>query len=1125
MGTRGLTTVLCLVLLLTTARLANAATINVETTTVSFSDDNVCSLLEALINAVDQSTGQPFDDCEAGTPDQVTEDVVVLQADQTYVVTQPNNTVWGPTGLPQIGSVVRIEGHGATIERSSQARFRLFTVIENGVLRLRNLVLKGGHAQGGDGGVGDIDDNFPPAIAGGGGAGMGGLVFVHSGTLDAQSCTFESGRAEGGRGGESSPASSGAGGGGVGGNGGAGRDVSGAGGGGWGGHGARAFAGGGGGGGGTEAPPTGNGQETPDSTNGGAGGQFNGGKGGNSAADTDPPTPATPGAPGGPGGGGGGGGAGAAETNGGQGGAGGDGGGGGGGGQNVLGGSGGFGGGGGGAGTNAFGGNGGSGGFGGGAGGGGFGGYAGGQSFNSHSGGGAGLGGAIFLTGGTLTLVNSTFTANRAVGGRCVRRIGLTPDADCRNITPAAHGRGLGGAVFVRNGSTTIRHVTFSGNVSEAGGGLWIVADGTNANLELENTILADSVDGAATAVNDCTATTTNSSTGVVALVGVPGGNVIEQNDHCGVPSSTTDPAVQPLGDNGGPTPTMAIPGSSVAAQLASTECLAEDQRHVARGSTCDSGAYEHRGGDLSISSTGSHLETDASTGRVVVTVARQNGTEGPVSVEVVVTGGTAAVGADFVDPGVTVLSWADGESASKSATFTITGEDLVEGDETIELRIEDASGGASIVAPSTGTYTILNDDSAVAGLGGDVSGPEADGHLTFTATLSAPVDVDATITVSTSDGTAGAPDDYAALSSFAVVVPAGQTSATFDVTVQDETLVEADETLTVALVGASAPGRDVSSGGGSAEGTILNDDSAVAGLGGDVSAPEGDGHLTFTATLSAPVDVDTTISVSTSDGTAQAPGDYEALSSHAVVVPAGQTSATFDVTVHDDAVVEADEAFTVAVVGASAPGRDVTAPGSAGLPVAQGGPVGGSSAQGTILNDDEGAVLEATKSVVSQTQEVVTYQILLTNTGGAAQPDNAGDELVDVLPASLALIGATVDVGTVTVDVAGNTVRWNGSLAAAPGPGNVAILSIEAVILPAAQGTVVNQAALQWDSDNDADNDAAGVSDDPALPGADDPTAFVVPDEIPTLGDLGGLLLGLALAGAGLLALRRSLG
>ena len=81
---------------------------------------------------------------------------------------------------------------------------------------------------------------------------------------------------------------------------------------------------------------------------------------------------------------------------------------------------------------------------------GGFGGGA--DNKNCQGGGGAGMGGAIFSNGGTVNIINSTFTANSAIGG-----------------TGANNGQALGGAIFNRDGTLTITNSTLSADIANEG--------------------------------------------------------------------------------------------------------------------------------------------------------------------------------------------------------------------------------------------------------------------------------------------------------------------------------------------------------------------------------------------------------------------------------------------------------------------------------------------------------------------------------------------------------------------------------------------------------------------------------------------------------------------------------
>lgn len=281
--------------------------------------------------------------------------------------------------------------------------FRIFDVEPTGSLHLVNVKLSGGKAQGGNG-----------ANAGGGGAGLGGAIFSNSGTVSIVDSQLASNTATGGAGSALVTGTTGGGGGGLGGNGSAG--------GGGGGSGGDAV----GGAGGDQAYPG-----TPGALNGGAktcpgsdSNPLDGGFGGGGGVCVDPSGVVRSGS----------GGFGAGGSTGGQAG-------------------GGFGGGGGGSGRG--GGSlpaGGTGGFGGGGGGdaiaqfdrtpfGQVGGFGAGKGSPTGGGGGAGMGGAVFAYGGTLTVTGTTFNANQAQGGS--------------GASGGANGQGLGGAVFI-DGQTCV---------------------------------------------------------------------------------------------------------------------------------------------------------------------------------------------------------------------------------------------------------------------------------------------------------------------------------------------------------------------------------------------------------------------------------------------------------------------------------------------------------------------------------------------------------------------------------------------------------------------------------------------------------------------------------------------
>ncbi len=348
--------------------------------------------------------------------------------------------------LEHIQVNIVIDGGGHTL--SGHNNHEIFFVALGNVT-IKNFTLQDGYSQGGNGGATDMGGG------GGGGLGAGGAIFVNSGTnVTVENVVFTSNNATGGSGGHALGANVRTGGGGGGGFHGDGGNGGGDAGGGF-------FPNNGDGGGGGGGGLLGDGGQG-DSGNAGAGGGgilFSGGDassplpgagaflvGGNGGFDGNDGGDATL-----SGGGGGGAGNGAAGGDGESFGGGGGGGGGGLGGVNGTGATVG-------GGTGGFGGGGGGGGYYGDGGAAGFGGGDGGSLFTGGNGG-LGAGGAIFVrSGGSLTVVNSTFTNNTVAIGQAGWGAAYT----------GQNGGAEGSAVYVMSGTTLNFSVTNNGSVTVA---------------------------------------------------------------------------------------------------------------------------------------------------------------------------------------------------------------------------------------------------------------------------------------------------------------------------------------------------------------------------------------------------------------------------------------------------------------------------------------------------------------------------------------------------------------------------------------------------------------------------------------------------------------------------------
>ena len=321
--------------------------------------------------------------------------------------------------------------------------------------------------------------------------------------------------------------------------------------------------------------------------------------------------------------------------------------------------------------------------------------------------------------------------------------------------------------------------------------------------------------------------------------------------------------------------------------------------------------------------------------------------------------GGTATASTDYTAAGTVTIA-----AGATTNTFTVATVDdaLVEGDETFTVTLA-ASGalptGVTLGTTLTATGTITDGDMATVSISAGAAATEGS-PVTFTVNLSTAADEAVNLNWTGADGTATASTDYTAVGT--VTIPANMTTATLRVTTSNDALVEGDETFTVTLAASGALPPGVTLGTTlTATGTITDDDSATVSVAA-ANASEGS-PVIFTVNLSAEASSDVVLNWSTTDGTAIAPGDYTAVSSRTVTIPANMTTATFTVTTVDDAIVEGDETFTVTIAGTSLP-TGVT--------------LGTATATGTI-NDDDSATVSIAGNANATEGSSVTFTVNLT--------------------------------------------------------------------------------------------------------------------------------------------------
>ncbi|MCK6549143.1 hypothetical protein L6R52_25095 [Myxococcota bacterium] len=401
--------------------------------------------------------------------------------------------------------------------------------------------------------------------------------------------------------------------------------------------------------------------------------------------------------------------------------------------------------------------------------------------------------------------------------------------------------------------------------------------------------------------------------------------------------------------------------------------------------------------------------EGTGATQSAVFTVTLSAASGRVVTVDWATASGTAIGNTDYTTASGT-LTFAAG-TTSLTVTITVTGDALDELDETFTVALSNAT--ASTIADASGTGTITDDDAPPSLTIADATITEGNaGTVTaaFTVTLSAASGRAVTVDWATANGTAtaGAAADYVA-GSGTLTFAAGVTTQTINVTVNGDTVDEANETFTVTLSNAAA----ATIADGSGTGTITDDDGAPQLSIADISVIEGNAGnavASFTVTLLPASGQVVTVAWATAAGTALAGTDYTTASG-TLTFPVGVTTQTFTVNVTGDVLDEANETFLVNLSGAT----------NAAIADAQ--------ATATITDDDAPPTLSIADASVTEgntgtaaltftlTLSAASAQTITVDWSTAPVSATAGTDYVAGSGTVLIAAGATTQTLTVTVN------------------------------------------------------------------------------------------------------------
>jgi hypothetical protein len=301
--------------------------------------------------------------------------------------------------------------------------------------------------------------------------------------------------------------------------------------------------------------------------------------------------------------------------------------------------------------------------------------------------------------------------------------------------------------------------------------------------------------------------------------------------------------------------------------------------------------------------------------GTVTITATRTGASAVNQTVQYATSNGTAAAGTDYTAASGT-LTFGAGET-SRTFTVVLLDDSVYEVNETLNLTLSNPTGGAVLGSPATAVLTIVDNDPipSFAFSTASYSLNESAGTVTITVTRIGASAVSHTVQYATADGTAIARTDYGAASGALTFGP-GETSRTFTVTLLDDNVYEAGETLHLVL---SNPSAAATLGSPSAAVLTIVDDDPVPQFrfsAAGYTAHENGGSVVIAVERLGASAITQAVQYATGNGTAVAGGDFTAASGRLTFGP-GETSKTFVVPVVNDQFVKLDRWF---VVGLSDP-------------------------------------------------------------------------------------------------------------------------------------------------------------------------------------------------------------
>ena len=330
------------------------------------------------------------------------------------------------------------------------------------------------------------------------------------------------------------------------------------------------------------------------------------------------------------------------------------------------------------------------------------------------------------------------------------------------------------------------------------------------------------------------------------------------------------------------------------------------------------------------------------------------------VTVDYATSDNTAEAGDDYTDTSGT-LTFAPGETV-KAIIVPIMDDAIYEPLERFNVTLSNPTGATLPTFPGAQVNIAVDESPPTASIA-NVTVGEGAGTMTLTLNLSHESSRSTPYRTQTSyiGGTATQGADYVNFLSGGearITVPAGDTQASLDITITDDTAAESSETITIRWDNDPTGGNngDATPATINFTGTITDNDSGAQLTIQDASADETSGSIAFRIDLSETITQDVTFDYTTSIGasdTAEA-DDFDPESATTHTLPAGFSTGLMAIDLNDDNLYEGDETFTVTIsnpVNAS---------------------IADATATGTIIDDETQPTLEIFDASATEGDDII---------------------------------------------------------------------------------------------------------------------------------------------------------